>query len=57
MVMVEALKHRLNRGLGKAFCALAPQATNPLVVYSGASSPNVVAHYADTEIWAGGCPC
>lgn len=55
--MVEALKHRLNRGLGKAFCALAPQATNPLVVYSGASSPNVVAHYADTEIWAGGRPC
>ena len=101
MVMVEALKHRLNRGLDsdlyfyrnasgsievdllledglrllprevkssstyvtsmsaslKAFCALAPQATNPLVVYSGASSPNVVAHYADTEIWAGGRPC
>ncbi len=38
----------------KAFCALAPQTTNPLVVYSGASSLNVVAHYADTEAWAGG---
>ena len=97
MVTVEALKHRLNCGLGsdlyfyrnasgsvevdllledglrllpreikssstyatsmsaglKAFCALAPQATNPLVVYSGASSPNVVAHYADTAAWLG----
>lgn len=98
MVTAEALKYRLNRGLGsdlyfyrnasgsvevdllledgprllprevkssstyvasmsanlKAFCALAPQTTNPLVVYSGASSLNVVAHYADTEAWAGG---
>lgn len=98
MVTAEALKYRLNRGLGsdlyfyrnasgsmevdllledgprllprevkssstysasmsanlKAFCALAPQATDPLVVYSGASSPNVVAHYADTGAWAGG---
>lgn len=97
MVMMEALKCRLNRGLDpdlyfyrnasgsievdllledglrllprevkssstyvasmsanlKAFCALAPQATNPLVVYSGASSPNVVAHYADTATWMG----
>lgn len=37
----------------KAFCALAPRATNPLVVYSGATAPNVVAHYADTESWLG----
>lgn len=35
----------------KSFCALAPQATNPLVVYSGESMPNVAAHYSDTASW------
>jgi len=95
MVTVEALKHRLNRGLDsdlyfyrnasgsievdllmeeggrllpreikssstysasmgaglKAFGELAPQAAPGLVVYSGATSPGVAAHYADADLW------
>lgn len=97
MVAAEALKCRLNRGLGsdlyfyrnasgsvevdlliedgtrllpreikssstysasmsrhlRAFCELAPQAENPLVVYSGTTSPAVASHYADTDAWLG----
>lgn len=95
MVMVEALKYRLNRGLGsdlyfyrnqsgsievdlvyedgarllpreikssstysssmsthlKSFRELAPHTENPLVIYSGETVPNVVAHYSDTHVW------
>lgn len=35
----------------KAFCELASAAKNPLVIYSGTTSPNVAAHYADTSSW------